>query len=135
MHVEIVVRQSCQLQREAPHEPGIVNQVSTPQPARLGCQTEKPFETDWLHPSRRLLLQTSVQIERGTYADQYRHRQASNVTSHPPFLLWSAQSHPHNVRLRQGNPVDHILFLGGAELAKWRRPGAGNRQSCEALSE
>src|SRR5690606_7890229 len=91
---QIVVHQTSGLEQDAPDEPGVVHQISLPQPARLGAEPEQPLQSAPLHPEGRLFLQPRVEVESGSHADQHGSPDPTDMRRHPPFLLGSAETHP-----------------------------------------
>src|SRR5687767_10206200 len=122
------------LQRE-PHERRVVIEIAFPQPTRLCGQTKEPLETALLHPRRRLLFQSRVEVERRADANHYRRIDAIEMFGHPVLLLRRAQTDPDDVGARIIDQLDDVGVLFPGELSEWRRERAGNREPGKALRQ
>src|SRR4051812_23101258 len=103
-----------------PNKPGIVREISFPEPARFLAKTVKPLHSDGLHPIRSLFYPSCVEIECGTNPHHERHLQFGNVLRHEPFLLGRAQTYPKDIRsafLYQA--AQGRLFLGSQRSKRW----------------
>jgi hypothetical protein len=71
-----------------------------------------------------LALDTGVEVKSGANTDEDRGVQPVDVLGHPDFLLWSADTHPYNMRADAINCVYNLLIFSRLECAKWRRVNA-----------
>ena len=61
-----------------------------------------------------------MKVERRAYADEDRGLQTTDVGVHPLLLLGHAQAHPHHVRLRAIDEIDHArVFVWRQRAKRW----------------
>src|SRR5216683_6690939 len=120
------------LQSKLPEEPGVVDQVPAPQPAGVGRQPVEPLEAGALHPYRRLLDGTAVEVEGG--ANRYEHRcvEALAHARHPAVLFGRAHADPHNVGLSHVDDARHLVSAEPIERGIGRLVDACDFQSRKA---
>src|SRR2546426_7235512 len=101
-------------------EPGVVDQVAAPQPARLLLKPEEPLESRSHHPAWRLRHSTGMKIEGRAHPDEHRRAKRRAHARHPEILLRCAHSYPNDIGLR---PVDDVSNFDGAELLRGPKGG------------
>ncbi len=123
---------------EAGEEQDIADDVALPETPGFGAETKEPLQAVTLKPHRRLGLGPGGEVESG--AHRYQH----GVDPIPQLaqeliLPGGAQGHPHDLRPRRSQPIDHCLLLLLGERAEGRRLRSHDRGrrigSSEPLSE
>src|SRR5207248_5564937 len=129
-------RPSCELVPPQPElllgqlekEPGVVDQVTAPEPARLVSQPEEPFQAGALHPGGGLGDGAAVEVEGGTDADQHRRGQSRSHPRHPELLLGRADPDPDDVGLGAIDQLDGVVAAELVDGLERRGVRAGDAQ-------
>ena len=84
-------------------------------PARLGHQSEQPFQARALHPNRRAWLRAGMEVERRAYTEQRSSIDLAKMLNHPSFLLGHAKSDPDEIRTDFVDRRDVLGLLDGGQ--------------------
>src|SRR6266403_1245952 len=99
------------LKRQISDELCPIDQIASPQPARLLHQAEAPFETVFAHPARCLFPSPRKHVKSCTHANQRGHAQPSFVHVHPAVLSCLPQSHPKHIRRGTTYHLHHFCIF------------------------
>src|SRR5262245_16211248 len=98
------------LTSEQPEERDVADEISTPEPSWLDCQSEQPLEADVAEVCGRVRLRPRDIVEGCADADHDRNVELAGHLGHPQLLFGGTECHPEDVRSRSTDLVPKFIL-------------------------